>query len=737
MNHDRQVRNKTVRLIVCVLLTLTMSLGMTPAGATTEAGHAGSQGTISQADDTTAPGAVPGETEPAEDTPDQDAGISTLAEAPSLADSTDDPSEPGEDEAPAAIEEESADPQDTTPQIDDTPERAETDAGIEPKAIDEDAGADAGQTYAITFDANGGTGTMSPLTQCAFDTDVELPACAFERAGYKLDGWNTEPDGSGTSYADQAAFRLDGDSALEGVTLYACWSTISYKIYYHLDGGTNSPKNPSEYSVESGAIALSAPKRTGHTFMGWFVDSSLQEEAEGIEAGSRGAKHFYALWEANTYNIRFAGNGSTSGSMANLTSCIYDAACTLPANQFKRSGHSFRGWNTKADGSGTSYANKSVVKKLAAKDGSTVTLYAQWGPITYKLSYVLKGGTNSAANPSSYTSKSATIKLASASRKGYRFQGWYADAGYKTRVTSIPKGSKGAKTLYAKWSAVTYSITYRLNGGKNSPANPSTYKVTTASIALASPTRAGYRFQGWYADPGYANRITAITKGSTGSKTLYAKWAVAQYAIAYILNGGTNSSRNPSAYAANSPTITLANPTRKGYAFGGWYTSSSYATRVTSIPMGSRGTRTLYAKWTANAYFITYHGNGATSGSMSSQTRTYGDTYVLSGNTFARTGYTFKEWNTKPDGTGTSYANWATVKNLTATRYGTVMLYAQWEQNVGESHNHEDSYVYVTNTGHKYHTRRSCRGLNNAKTTHVITHDEALARGYSACQICY
>ena len=69
------------------------------------------------------------------------------------------------------------------------------------------------------------------------------------------------------------------------------------------------------------------------------------------------------------------------------------------------------------------------------------------------------------------------------------------------------------------------------------------------------------------------------------------------YSVTYKLNGGTNSSKNPESYTVATATVTLKNPTRKGYTFKGWYSDSKFKTKVTKIPKGSKGNKTLYAKW--------------------------------------------------------------------------------------------------------------------------------------------
>lgn len=145
-------------------------------------------------------------------------------------------------------------------------------------------------------------------------------------------------------------------------------------------------------------------------------------------------------------------------------------------------------------------------------------------PTTYKITYVLNGGVNDAGNPATYKNTSPTFSLKAAKKRGYSFAGWYSDAQFKNKVTQIVKGTRGNKTLYAKWAKKKYTITYELNGGVNNSANPSAYTVTSSTIVLKNPVRKGYVFKGWYSDATYKTRVTEIGKGSIGNKTLYAKW---------------------------------------------------------------------------------------------------------------------------------------------------------------------------------------------------------------------
>ena len=455
---------------------------------------------------------------------------------------------------------------------------------------------------------------------------------------------------------------------------------FAYTITYHLNGGKNPVNAPEEYTDAGEAVTLPTPARTGYTFAGWYSDAAFKTRVTNIAKGSTGDKEFYAKWMPVTYTVKYHINGGKAGTMANTTGCKYDTAFALRANAFTRPYYTFAGWNTRADGKGTTYANKASVKNLTATNGATVTLYAMWKPVSYKITYNLNGGKNNAKNPATYTVESAAIKLQNPTKTGYTFGGWYSDKALKTRVTTIAKGSTGNRTLYAKWTIATYKITYSLGGGKNSTKNPASYKVTTATIKLQNPTRTGYTFGGWYADKTFKTRVTQIPKGSAGNKTLYAKWTATKYKITYNLNGGTNNAKNPATYTIATAKITLANPTKTGYTFGGWYADKAFKTKVTAIAKGSTGNKTLYAKWTVNTYSIKYHANGGT-GTMKLQTGLqYGKAYRLTANTMTRKGYTFVGWNTKADGTGKTYANKASVKNLSTKNKATVTLYAQWTE---------------------------------------------------------
>ena len=288
---------------------------------------------------------------------------------------------------------------------------------------------------------------------------------------------------------------------------------------------------------------------------------------------------------------------------------------------------------------------------------------------TYSITYVLNGGENNKSNPTSYTNTSETFSLLTPQKSHYDFLGWYSDENYSNQVFQIEKGSSGDKTLYAKWSPKSYDLIYILNGGTNNPGNPSNYTFESEDIVLLEPKYKDYEFDGWYLDSSFISKVSVITKGSSGKKTLYAKWKDITYTINYKLNGGLNNEANPLTFTLESPTITLLEPTKFGYNFKGWFTDEEYKNQITKIEKGTTTSLTLYAKWECINYDIIYVLNGGTNNAENPNTYTIESSVNLSNPT--RYGYNFDGWyadaefsSSKSDiaigssGVQTFYAKW-------------------------------------------------------------------------------
>ncbi len=156
-----------------------------------------------------------------------------------------------------------------------------------------------------------------------------------------------------------------------------------------------------------------------------------------------------------------------------------------------------------------------------------------------------------------------------------------------------------------------------------------------------------------------------------------------QTTITFNGNGGTvspNTSFNQTVGSAESFSVNVSSysATRTGYTFLGWATSSTATTgSKTTVTCGLMPT--LYAIWEPNTYTIYLEGNGSTGGATQNMTVKYDQTVTLNANGYTKNGYTFAGWNTAADGSGTAYADKASVKNLRSGVQDTISLYAQWE----------------------------------------------------------
>jgi len=392
----------------------------------------------------------------------------------------------------------------------------------------------------------------------------------------------------------------------------------SYTISYVLsDGAKNSEKNPSEYDG-SKTIKLSDPTRKGYTFEGWYTTSKYEKKVTQIKQGSSGDQPFYAKWKANKYKVKYVKNHNSATGKMSDSSHTYNKAKDLTANAFMLTGYTFKEWNTKSDGSGTVYKNKTSVQNLSSVDGKTIKLYAVWVKNSYTVKFNGNGSTGGSMSNQKFSyNKAKNLTMNGFTRKGYTFSSWNTKAdGSGTSYQDSQSVKNKNLTLYASWKANTYTVKYM----SNSSAAIGTMKDVTHIYDKAKKLsnngfmRTGYTFKCW-------------NMKADGSGKSY-----------------TNIESVKNLTSSNGKTVKL------------------------------------YAIWTENTYTIKFNGNGSTSGSMANLSVKYTQTTALTNNAYKRTDYTFVGWNTKKDGKGTTYKNKASIKNLTTENNGTVTLYAQWQK---------------------------------------------------------
>jgi uncharacterized repeat protein (TIGR02543 family) len=297
------------------------------------------------------------------------------------------------------------------------------------------------------------------------------------------------------------------------------------------------------------------------------MDPTVDQDLSSYAVNSTGvALNLYPYWKANTYTVTYDGNGATAGSTAS-SSHTYDIEKALTTNGFTKSGYTFAGWNTSANGNGTSYANKASVVNLVSTNGGTIKLYAQWTPLSgsYTIKYDGNGATGGSTASSTHNFGTAKALTANGFTKtGYTFKNWntaisgngtsYAN---KASVTNLTTTKNATVVLYAQWTAKTTSVTFNVNGGTSSNFTK-TLKYDSgnnADLSTSLPTHASKIFNGWntkadgtcikvYMDTGLkANDGTywnnGVWKYANSSLTLYAHWVTAEeYYKIWLYNSG-------------------------------------------------------------------------------------------------------------------------------------------------------------------------------------------------------
>ncbi len=318
--------------------------------------------------------------------------------------------------------------------------------------------------YNIIFDANGGTGTMDSV-EVEVNKNYQLLKSTFTKENYVLKKWNTKADGTGESYQDLGQISALKDK--ETITLYAQWIGEEKVVIFNANGGIVTPdKKKIRYGDIYGELPM--PTRDGYAFNGWSnknAGTSIKYNSEFM-----GEEQIVAHWIGNAYNIIYDANGGILKSdykMNNMVmskTVLFDIAFNnsdtkISSNNYEKSGYIFKEWNTKADGTGTSYQENEVINFNNVED-SILKLYAQWERKEYTIRFDANGGIGLMKDNIGYLNNSIKILKNTFTRENYEFVGWNTkndgtgiSLGDETTVTIDENlfGKEYTITLYAQW----------------------------------------------------------------------------------------------------------------------------------------------------------------------------------------------------------------------------------------------------------------------------------------------
>ena len=333
-----------------------------------------------------------------------------------------------------------------------------------------------GNMQPLTYHGNGATGGNTAAQSGKTGDELTTNANGFTRDGYTFVRWDTAKDGSGTAYGEgkNGVGRYTMKPA--GNDLYAIWQANPASIRYRDDyGATGSTPDTTGVTGQNVTIAQNGFTRPGYTFTGWARDRRTDPS---LQPGGRytltpGTTTLWAQWKADPAHLIYNSN-SGSTSQTRRTDGVVDQTLTVIANPFTRSGYTFTGWNTQADGRGKAYAAGNGFRLVAdAKSNpvNTSVLYAQWRINRVALKFDPNGGTGGYPDITVDAFTTVTIpadaKEPKVQRPGFRFTGWAMKPapGAGDTILGPGKGTvampdQGSITVYAQWAPAMTTLPF-------------------------------------------------------------------------------------------------------------------------------------------------------------------------------------------------------------------------------------------------------------------------------------
>ena len=539
----------------------------------------------------------------------------------------------------------------------------------------------------VELDANGGKIETSSITVLYGGTFGNLPTPT--RQGYVFGGWYTEKEG-GVPVTSETYYK-----EVEVNKIYARWLNDKLNVVIDPNGGTyeNSTSTTSyilEYQEEK---EISIPERTGYNFAGW----TLTGEGSSIENNTFKMGHVNATlkakWENKEYTLTIDPNNGSWNNSNESQEFKIKYLDTKNIAEPTRDGHVFTGWQVSGE-------NASFTSGVFTMGTSDATLTATWQTNDYTYivkhyqqnidgnGYTLVDTDTSSDNASFGSSVTPDVKS---------YVGFTSPSKKTLTITS-----DGAKNIVEyQYTRNKYNLVINPNGGKynNTSENTTINMYYQSTKEIINPERTGYVFTNWTVSSGdLDDKMFTI---SSGDAELTANWQAEDYIITYDGNGGTPT-KTTDQVTYNAAYKELANASRDGYTFAGWYTEKDGGELVTEETIVKTASdHTLYAHWTINTYQLTVRPNfGTWENSPSNQTFNieYLKTKEISKPT--RVGYTFSGWTL--DGTGSMISE----TSVFTMGYTNATLTANWiinsykltvDPNGGEWTNSSENQEFVLN----------------------------------------
>ncbi len=530
--------------------------------------------------------------------------------------------------------------------------------------------------YTITYHMAGGKfkdDYVAPISYYFDSADIKLPTMSnFEsREGYYFSTWYMDP-----SYKVNAPFTIETGTT-GNLDLYALWYPESYFIMF--DGNEATSGNMEDQELYYGApeaLSKNKFKKTGFVFDGWRDDyGNVYSDKDIIDYRTYESESvindeivLHAVWK-NTFTIKFY-EGSTYIGSQDYT---YGKESDFSVAFASKLGYEDSAEWYREDG-------VTKVKKITKTTSGDFSLYLHRKPVKYTVKFNANGGKGKMKDVTAVYDVALSLPENTFTKKGYTFVGWELNENSVSDTLKLDKlnwdPSKKTVTLKAVWSQDRYRVFVVTNcDSKVNPIPLYTYQgdKTYSFILPGAPGRDGYKFEGWYSDPGFKNEVKN-TKGLCGNITLYAKWSK-PYTVHYDANASDATGKMDDQTLTLNKTEALKANTfkRNGYVFVGWadspLNSVRYFDKQKISGTDGKDEITLYAVW--KKYFtVSYVLNG---GSFLNEKLT-GYTYGVGSGylpTAVKSGYKFAGWYSDPKFK-------KKVTKISESALGNMILYAKW-----------------------------------------------------------
>ncbi len=440
--------------------------------------------------------------------------------------------------------------------------------------------------------------------------------------------------------------------------------TVSYSLGEHAAEDATVPESVSYAEGEQITLPAAPEAEEGWEFAAWSDGSETYDAGESYTV--EGNVTFTATWNevsapAVTYTVTYAlGEHAAQGAEVPAAQTVNEGeSVTLPAAPAAAAGYAFSGW----------YVGSDPLTGETYTPAASVTVTAQFAPITYTVEFNANGGSGDGMASMTFTYDAEQALTANTfTRTGYTFAGWttnsegtqaeYTDG---QSVSNLTAEANATVTLYAVWTTNAYTVKFNANGGQGTMADQTFAYGTSQALTANTFTRTGYTFAGWttnsegtqaeYTD---GQSVSNLTTQANATVTLYAVWMANQITVNFHYNYTTEAQTISVTIAYNSEmgddedwatsTQTIAS-SRNGYECTAWNTQADGKGTAYTADTVLRSTETvdLYAQWSVIGYNITYELDGGTNADGNPATYTVeSEAITLAAPT--RMGYNFEGW---------------------------------------------------------------------------------------------